>query len=315
MKKFLTNIGLFVVVVVLTAIVADVMVNKGLEKTERGRLYTMNALMNQTLNADVVILGNSRAESSYNPRVMDSVLGVNCRNLGVAGQPFSVSYLRWQLYRRNNNSPKVLIINIGYKELDEIFEGFSKEQYYPYVRDPLVKPYLDPMGFTWFEKHLPMYRYRGDYKLIGIGLTELLHIRHDTKGNYYKGYYNPNVAWQGIRFADMLQNGKEKCQANMKVIDMLDDVLKTAQRERLRVVFVYAPIYSEFKRNLDEKEVLDVFAALSNCYGIPILDFSDTEMCSDTTCFSDAYHVNARGAFLFSVKLARAMDSLGFLQN
>ena len=163
----------FVVVVLLLAVVTDVMVSNGLKRTERGHFYTMNALMNEKMDADIVILGNSRAVGSYNPNVIDTILGVNSRNLGVSGQPFGVSYLRWQLYRRNNIPPKLLIVNIDFRELRMVTNGFEKEQYYPYMTDSLVKPYLDLYGFSWAEKYVPMYRYRGDYKLMALGLGEL----------------------------------------------------------------------------------------------------------------------------------------------
>ena len=61
MKRYLINISLFFILVILVAVVSDYLVSAGLKKTERGHFYTMNALMNDTLNADVVILGNSRA--------------------------------------------------------------------------------------------------------------------------------------------------------------------------------------------------------------------------------------------------------------
>ena len=139
------------------------------------------------MDADVVVLGNSRAVCSYNPYILDTVLGVNSRNFGVSAQPFGVSYLRWQLYHRNNRNSKMLIVNADFRELRMVSRGFEKEQYYPYMKDTLVKPYLDLYGFTWAEKHIPMYRYRGDYKLMAIGIGEVLHIRHDRKGNYYRG--------------------------------------------------------------------------------------------------------------------------------
>ena len=204
MKRFLVHTVVFAAVILALAVVADVMVSCGLRKTERGHFYTMNALMNQKMDADVVILGNSRASTSYHPLILDTILGVNSRNLGVSAQPFGVSYLRWQLYRRNNRKPKLLIVNIDFRDLRKIEKGFENEQYYPYMCDTLVKPYLNLFGFTWAEKHVPMYRYRGDYKLMAIGIGELLHVHHDHKGDYYKGYYNENTPWDGHNLDEMI---------------------------------------------------------------------------------------------------------------
>ena len=131
MKRLSRKLLSFMIIALLIALLADLAISKGLTKTERGHFYTMNKLMNDTINADIIVLGNSRASCSYQPEVLDSILGVNTWNLGVSGQPFGVSYLRWRLYRRNNNPPKLLIVNMDYAELEVVNNGFEREQYYP----------------------------------------------------------------------------------------------------------------------------------------------------------------------------------------
>ena len=313
MKDFLKRTLGFALLMVLLAVLADVGVSRGLRRTERGHFYTMNALMNKRMDADVVILGNSRAAGSYHPIVLDTILHVNSRNLGVSGQPFGVSYLRWELYRRNNVLPKLLIINIDYAELKMVTNGFEKEQYYPYMSDPLVKPYLDLYGFSWADKHVPMYRYRGDYKLIGIGLMELLRIRHDKKGNYYKGYSNPNDKWNGHNLDVKLRKGNVKGTFDPQAVGLLEKLLEQSKEEGFQVLFVYAPLHERLKNHLDEEDVLEAYRDLADRYDVHILDFSQMEFCSDTSYFRDGNHLNAEGAWLFSMALAHAIDSLNIL--
>ena len=315
MGTFIKKLLLFVIVMMVLAIVTDTCVSSGLRKTERGHFYTMNALMNKKMDADVVIIGNSRTACSYNPLILDTILNVNSRNLGVSGQPFGVSWLRWQLYRRNNILPRLLIVNIDYSELNLVTNGFEREQYYPYMTDPLVKPYLDLYGFSWADKHVPMYRYRGDPKLIGIGLMELLGIRHDTKGHYYKGYSNYETVWNGERLETMLEKGSIKDNCNKQAIELLEDLLVQAKNNNLPVIFVYAPLYKRLKDNLDERESSTVYQELSSKYNIPVIDLTGMEICSDTDYFKDANHLNPKGAELFSIALSNSIDSLGILEN
>lgn len=317
MKKYLINIALFLILVLSIAVVSDYLVSTGLKKTERGHFYTMNLLMNDSINADVIILGNSRAVGAYHPIIIDTILNVNSQNLGVSGQPFGVSYLRWLLYNRNNRNPKLLIINMDYSELELVNNGFEKEQYYPYINDILVKPYLDLYGFSWAEKHIPMYRYRGNYKLMSIGFSELVHISHDTKGNYIKGYSNNNNrSWNGKKLNWVLSNGKKvKSKSNPQAIELLEKILKDSECKGVKVVFVYAPLYKKLKENLDEASSMKIYQKLAEKYRIPILDFSKMDICADTNYFIDANHVNAAGAELFSKELAYSIDSLGIIQN
>lgn len=315
MKRFLFNIVAFTIVIMTIAIASDYAISFGLKRTERGHFYTMNKLMNDRIDADVVILGDSRAAGSYHPSILDSILKVDTWNLGVSGQPFGVSYLRWQLYRRNNCNPKLLIVNMDYVELDMVMNGYEKEQYYPYMTDTLVKPYLDLYGFSWAEKHIPMYRYRGDYKLMSIGLTELFHIRHDTKGDFVKGYSNQDWDWKGENLESVLRNGKVKDFCNPQVVSLLEDLLEEANENRIQVVFVYAPIFKRLKDNLDEASSRNAYQRLSKKFGVPILDFSEMDICTNTSFFHDSNHVNSVGAEHFSMELAHCIDTLGILGN
>ena len=72
MKRFIINTAVFFALIVVLAMAVDAMISKGLTLTERGHFYTMNALMNKKMDADVVVLGNSRAVCSYNPCVLDN---------------------------------------------------------------------------------------------------------------------------------------------------------------------------------------------------------------------------------------------------
>ena len=315
MKKFVKGILVFTLLVLIVAIAADWAISKGLKRTERGHFYTMNALMNQTMDADVVILGNSRAAGSYNPAVIDTMLHVNSRNLGVSGQPFGVSYLRWQLYHRRNKNPNLLIVNIDFRDLRMVTKGVEKEQYYPYMHDTLVQPYLDLYGFSWAEKHIPMYRYRGDYKLMALGLCELLHLRHNQKGHYYKGYANENTKWDGQNLNQILSQGKIKGQCEPQAVQLLERFLRETQHDGIPVVFVYAPLYKKLKDNLDETQTRKAYQDLSERYDIPLLDFSEIDFCSDSSYFMNGHHVNRIGANRFTEELAYSIDSLGLLKN
>lgn len=310
MKRLSRKLLSFIITALLIALLADLCISQGLTKTERGHFYTMNKLMNDTINADVIVLGNSRASGSYHPEVLDSILGTNTWNLGVSGQPFGVSYLRWRLYRRNNNPPKLLVVNMDYAELEMVNNGFEREQYYPYMNDALVKPYLDLYGFSWADKYIPMYRYRGDYKLMGIGLTEWFGFHHDTKGNYIKGYSNENWAWDGEKLEEVLQQGVVKDHCNPQAVELLELLLKEARDDQIKVVFVYAPLFRRLKEHLDEADSQQAYQALAEKYGVPIVDFSTMEFCEDTCCFHNANHVNSKGAVRFSVALACSLDSL-----
>lgn len=311
MKRFFQQLGVFAAILLVLAIAFDLMISAGLRKTERGHFHTMNALMNDSINADVIMLGSSRVQFAYDPHIVDSVLGCNSRNLGVSGQPFGVSCLRWQLYNRHNNPPKLAIINSDFLELGGMVEnGFEREQYYPYMFDPLVQPYLGDYGFNFVDKYVPLYRYHGDYKFMFIGLCEFLHIRHDHKGNPYKGYTPSYAEWNGAALEDMIAENKLKGSVDRQVVTLLDSLLANAKREDTRVIFVQAPYYYKLRDNLIDAATRVVYDSLANVYDIPFLDCTDMEICNDSTYFQDGCHLNYRGADVFTRKMAKDINMI-----
>lgn len=316
MKRFFTQIAIYAGILLVLAIVFDWMISSGLKKTERGHFHTMNALMNDSINADVIILGSSRVAYGYDPYIIDSVLQCNSRNIGVSGQPFGVSCLRWRLYNRHNNPPKLIIVNCDFLEIGKMVEnGFEREQFYPYMFESLVQPYLKDYGFTWVDKYVPLYRYHGDYKLMGIGLAEFFHIRHDHKGNPYKGYTPSYNEWSGGSLEMMIATDDLKGKADKQVVALLDSLVRNAISEGSKVVFVHAPYHSRLRDNLDETVTQAVYDSLANLYAIPYLDYTHMEICSDSTYFQDGCHLNFRGSSVFSLKLAQDLDSLKVIEK
>lgn len=316
MKRFLVRLLLFTVFVYIIALIFDLCTSFGLRQVPKNHLETFNAIMHDTLNHDVLILGNSRGTCHYNPYVLDSILDCNCRNISVSGQTYRISNLRYQIYRRNNIPPKLVILNIDHIELSSGTLGFEREQYFPYIKDTLVKEVLSINHFTWMDKHIPMWRYKGTYKYIGMGLCEFFGLFH-VKGEQYKGWTKNIGPWNGTNFVNLLEkDGQISCSINDTVVDIFDNLLSQLQCENVQAVMVYSPVYIKAQENMSPTfdTIMDIYIDLSDKYNVPILDYRSMPINRDTTYFGDATHLNYIGAELFTTKLAHDIDSLGLLK-
>lgn len=314
MKRFFTQIAIYAGLLLAIAILFDWMISAGLRKTERNHFYTMNALMNDSINADVIMLGSSRVQFAYDPHIIDSVLDCNSFNLGVSGQPFGVSLLRWQLYNRHNNPPKLVILNSDFLELRGMVDnGYEREQYYPYMLDPLVKSYLDGYGFNWADKYIPMYRYHGEYKLIFLGLADFAGVYHDNNHNPYKGYFPSYDEYNGEALEALIKDDSIKVNVYPQVVELLDSMIEQAQKDKSRIVLVQAPYYRRLKDCLQDDKSRAIYDSLSNVYGLPFLDFTDLDICNDSSYFVDGCHLNYKGSEIFTLELANNLDSLHLL--
>jgi len=319
MKKFFRNIAIFGVVILGLATIVDMMVTHGLRHTPKNHLETMNIVMHDTPENDILILGNSRGANGYNPYIIDSILGSNSRNLSVSGKAFRISNLRYQAYRRNNPAPKLVIVNIDQIEMSEGTLGFENYMFYPYMTDTLVNPILEMNHFSWMDRHIPMYRYRGDYKYISLGLCELFNIHH-LKGQEYKGYSpNSNGHFNGDKLRGEIKNNPEGIAVgcDSAVVAILGDFLAKANSEDVQVVMVYSPLYYLVQDNLSRtwQELVATYDSLSQKYNVPILDYQKMDLNRDSTYFIDGNHLNDLGATVFTTRLAHDIDSLHLYQK
>src|SRR5262249_19065451 len=98
---------------------------------ERGGL-TNYAL---TKDADVLILGSSRAQYHFMPSVLDRRLSVHAFNAGLKGHDFLYSVLLYDLWRRSHPAARALVIQMDMESLLE------REQEQAALQ--ILAPYLD----------------------------------------------------------------------------------------------------------------------------------------------------------------------------
>ena len=314
MKKFLLKYSLFALLFFgLTFLIQEV-VDYGLKRmtTHTATQTSISELLSDSLNADILIMGNSRALCSYHPQVIETITGKRVWNIGVSGQPFGISYMRYQLYAQHNKTPQLVIINIDQGELDLIANGFGREEYYPYFDQPVIRSYFDLYGLTWKHRFIPMYKYFGDYKLIGYGLASSIGIYPFEEKHHYHGFYNENTPFDGTNLRKKMdQDSIFVADCNSKAIQLLEDLIIQLQQHNTNVLFCYAPQYQVLFRNLNLDDMMLAYKELSNKYEVPLLDYSCDYWTNDSSYFYNANHINLKGASLFSTRLAN--DIQGYL--
>lgn len=312
MKRFLIKYGVYLLLIAALSWLSSVLIDRGLRllSGHSASQTSIPELLSDTLQADILIMGNSRALCSYDPLCIEAVTGLRTWNIGVSGQPFGISYLRYRLYREHNGKPKILLLNIDNNELEMIDNGFGREEYYPYFDNEVIQPYLPLYGFSWADIHLPLYKYRGDYKLIGYGLMANLGIYPFAQCRHEQGFYNENSAFDGSALEQVLQSGDIKVSKEPAAIQLLDSFLTELKEDSVKVLLCYAPQYTPLYERLEMDSLMPVYQDLADRHGMAILDYSGLEWCGDTCFFYNANHVNKKGAERFSTQLAEDLRDL-----
>ena len=262
------------------------------------------SIMKGEINADIIIMGNSHAFVQVDPTILDKVLSTNAFNLGMMASPINRQIHKYNVYRKYNKKPKIIIQNIDYLSLDYKV-GCEKEQFIPYFWNKDIRTEFFPdEPFSFWEKYIPMCRY------LNISPWTLISIGHN---NLNKGYMGVDKQWNGENF---MGTDSVSFTSNETTVRMFDDYLSKAYNEGIKFVFVYAPVYvgATYKiKNLDKMHTQ--YQLIAQKYNIPILDYTKMEICNDTSYFYNGTHLNISGSRIYSDSLAHDIQKMRILQH
>jgi hypothetical protein len=309
MKKFILNAILFVLLIFSFAYLLDGVINKGLRKMGDYRFMSWNQMIHNKVNADIIINGNSRGLSHFNPKFLDSILNCNSYNLGIGGYPFRMQVLKYNLYLKYNINPKIIIQNVDFVTLNKSdFFGHEREQVFPFVFEPYLQKELIGMGFKWYELYLPYIRYFGYQSVIKNGLFQYFHFKNYNEQASSKGFYPEKGNWNS---SELEKVQKIEFKKERTATYLFEQYLASCSKEKIKVVLVNSPIYYKASDKLiNRNEMNDYYSSVAKKYGHVYLDYTVDPLCYDTTNFAVAVHLNQLGSTKFSIKLANDLNSM-----
>ena len=317
MRKFIYKILKTVTLVYLILFVLQFAIDTLLGQENACNNNTWHKIFNGTLESDIVILGNSRAEAHYDTEIIANITNKKTYNLGQSGTPINILNIRWQSYINRNKLPEVLILDLDYTVLGTTNTIFEKFQYLPYIyKEEYINSASKIDTDNLLERYLPLYKYRGYeteiYKNIkGLSNTELCsnsvngYIEHDKQWD--------NAAWES--FKTKMKKDKENNNKNFEMyaegITHLKAIIAFCKTNNIKVYFVWSPQYYEaYSYRLEYRKYLDsVLNKLSLKNNITYLNLSKDTLSFDKNNFYDKSHLNSKGARLFSEKVAEALQS------
>lgn len=302
MKRFICNILLFVLPFMGFLSVIDYYYSRAAMKSNYFWIEAWYDLMHSQIDADVIVMGNSRSLFHVNPLILDSILNTTTYNLGMNGSSINRQIHKYNLFRKYNRKPKLIIQNIDHFSL-EYRVGLEREQFYPYFWNKGMRDeFLDSEPLSVWEKYVPMYRYRH------YGWAPLVNTQHKL----IRGYKGEKKHWDGTKL-DKVDSVKFAFSDTTLV--MFDEYLAKLKAENIKIVFVYSPLYvGAMRKFTNVKEMYSTYQRIADKYDIPILNYMNMDIASDTTYFYNAMHLNKRGAEIFSDSLANGIKRLGILR-
>lgn len=307
MKKFLRQIFFFTLILFLLASAFDVVLTTRALRMKVPPYVSWNDLYRQNINADVLIMGSSRAYVQFNPAIIDTILRTTSYNLGMNGRAADSQILKYKVFRhRGNRKPKLILYEVSHGTMQES-NGYERSQFVPYIHDPYLWRLCHKQEeFSFADLLLPAWRFLGRPNLMRTILSPAAQQGDDNP--VYKGFRSYDKKWDGSAFRKQTSVSYTHDTA---VIRQFRDFLTDCCRDSIQVVLVTSPFYIGGTRKMaDSTGMHNMFAQIAHDFDLPFLDYTYDELCYDTAYFYNTMHLNRTGANLFSQKVARDIDSV-----
>ena len=308
MKKFIFQIVTVFTIVLIPLCFVEHKIDRLAQNSYTPPYSSFNYIYNDTINADIVVFGNSRAQCHYYGDLMDTLLGLNSYNFGLSGYSFDYQYnLQILPYIEKNKKPKLLILEVGPQAFFRAWNEHFRKEFLPFINTSYFQFYVDICKeISWHEKLLPI-------KYYGFGLERLRALTRSTEGNSkyddYKDCFTPHdIGKYNINFPDTLYD----LERDKIIIGYFRDFVTKCEKENIPLLLVCSPMH---KKDFYDKCKMNDFWNLidSLAPNIPKLDYS-LMFDSDTTYFAESTHMNLLGAKLFTTQFSHDIDSIGFLK-
>lgn len=315
MRKFVVTVLAFVFVALFCSVCLDIIITKGLLRTDCYRYQTFSDIFKGNAKYDVLYMGNSRCFSHFNPLVIDSACNVNSYGLGLGGYAINAQISIYHCYKSHNMLPKLIVQQVDFltfQKSSDIRHQHDSERFFTAVYDKAMRKELVKLGYGWGELYIPLYRYIGYQKVIKDGLLEFLHIKHYVERPAYKGFSPEKGQWDSHE-ADAMDSIDICFDEYAK--KMFEDYLQECKKDNINVVLVNTPVYYKTLAKVkDYNEMTDYFESISKKYGFDYLDYSNGYyICYDSSFFSNTTHLNSAAADIFSTDFAK--DLKGYVNN
>ena len=251
------------------------------------------------ISEDVILMGTSRCNGHYVPKIIQDTLGLSVYNAGVDGSDNIFAQYIVLSHILKHHTPRIVVLEVG--------NSFLSEEESAYMTTGYFAPY-----FGLNEKADSVYHMSGDY-----WLYRLSHLyRYNTKvlanitgqirhcwDNAEQGY-NPNP--KPLHFPNLSRWQTEDFEINDEKKDYMCRFIRSCHERGVFLCFSISPSYS-----LVDSDYYTILKGMASAYNVPVLDYHTSGLyLNHPEYFKDASHLWDKGAKLYSSVFASDLKRL-----
>lgn len=283
MKKFLLLVLLFCAFVIAIDRGYGVVSDYLFDHATGGNTY-IDKYVCDSMKADILVFGSSRARYHYNPEIISDSLGLSCYNCGEDGMGIIFHYARWKMISKRY-TPKMIIYDV-LPVLDEmvrddniIFVNPLRPYYFSHPEIDSVFWKVD--SNERYKMYAKTYQYHSEF------MTLLADYRN---GSHSLVSFTPKTAH--LKLGQLAITDKTDYQVDSLKLYYLEKLIRECQG-KTKLIFCASPRYM-FK---DEARAFEPVKKLCARYHIPFYDYyTDSAFVFNDDYFSDGTHLSKLGA-------------------
>lgn len=285
------------------------MIQEGLKTSNYREITKWNEVIEGGIDAQILIVGSSRALVHFDCEYIQKVTGKTCYNLGFDGTTFPLQKFMLELYLSGNTVPEKIIWSLDYHTFSEAPDYYGFEQLVPYQENPYVSKMLSLHQTPAYQFEIPVFRYSYNPKMKIIGLYSYLgKYRRDPILKY--GYLKQDKNWDGTfeKFKQSTPNGYS-VNFDQKIFEQFLD-FSNELKEKSILTWVISPYFFEAEKMIvNHKEVKNQLKKEVLNLGVQLSDLSSTAISNSTENFYNGTHLSTKGVGEFMSVLFYEGDS------
>jgi hypothetical protein len=254
---------------------------------------------------DILFLGNSRVRMHVDPRVVDSITGLDSYCAALDAGRVAEFRMMLGLYLRAHPAPRLVAMNLDFTCVNLRSDVHNYPEYIPYLADPLVRDRLVPYSpklqrpalYPWYSFSMLAAATDDEKLALLANLAGGRGAKAPGAGEAsYKGF-----APQARPWSPLLVARPYTAAASDDAFAVIDSIAADCRSRGIPLFVFTAPIYREFRGFVRKwREVDDRIAAAIARNGLRRIDYTGLPLCADRDKFYNYEHLNARGAEEFS---------------
>ena len=312
MRDFIFFLLKIVVSVLFISLTIEFVSDRGLANLKNSVYNDWKNILEGNINSEVIIMGSSRGFVSYDSQIISKGLRLKTYNLSFNAAGFKLQQEKLDIYLKKNKNPKIIIQNIDLAHFNDNNEIPDENQFLPFIFNSDINRVISKYDKKFkMINYIPLIKYNLNFSLLKFGFISNFYQQNIENQSTYNGFCPQNlpfkIDYHNLKKLDYISKNKINLSLYKYKIQNIFKFYKERVNTKTQIIFVWAP---EHKLRLEDKYIKLISPIIEELNSIEkqnknihFINMSKFERLNDNEYFYDTFHLNKKGAKIFTTTL------------